>query len=170
LEWVPDPTVQTNFERISLAVHQPVPQARVYNDAAIAINNNSTTALTFNSERFDDGNLHSTSANTGRLTAPVAGLYAIGAHAAFAANSTGTREIHIRLDGTTSLAMGAGTASATREGRMSVSTVYRLTAGQYVEVLVYQNSGGSLNVVSTAGYSPEFWMVRLSGYSGEQFG
>ena len=45
-----------------------------------------------------------------------------------------------------------------------VTTIYQLTAGDYVEVRAYQNSGGALNVNSTANYSPEFWMVRLGGF------
>lgn len=40
-------------------------------------------------------------------------------------------------------------------------TDYRLTAGDYVEVIVFQSSGGALNVEAATNYSPEFWMTKL---------
>jgi hypothetical protein len=135
-------------------------RARVRNSAALAINNNSTTVMTFDTERWDEGGFFAPG-TPGRLTAPEAGHYLIGSHAAFAANATGTRELLIRLNGGSSLAIAPGTGSASREGRMSVVTEYELAAGDYIESLVFQDSGGVLNVVATSAYSPEFWIVRL---------
>src|SRR5512139_267514 len=77
---------------------------RVYNNAAINIANDTVTALTFNSERFDTNGIHSTALNTGRLTCQTAGTYVITAHAAFAANATNRRQITIRLNGATIIA------------------------------------------------------------------
>jgi hypothetical protein len=57
-----------------------MPAARVRNSAAISIPNNVATVLTYDTERFDtvggsSGAMHSTSSNTGRLTAQSAGKY-----------------------------------------------------------------------------------------------
>jgi hypothetical protein len=152
------------LDSLSRRVNPVLPQARVYNDANLSINNTTFTALTFNSERFDNGSLHSTSANTGRLTAPITGLYMVGAHAVFASNATGFRVIQLRVNGTTVIEYenkGAVNGDVTGVG---ARTLYQMAATDYVEVVVYQSSGGALNVSATANYSPEFWMVRLGGY------
>ena len=137
-----------------------VPSARVYNDAAISINNNTITALTFNSERWDTDSIHSTVTNTGRLTATKAGIYHIHGHVAFASNSSGSRQVSIRFGASTVLAVHKIPASA-GVNLLSISTVYYLAENDYVELLVYQDSGGSLNVIADAALSPEFGMTYL---------
>lgn len=170
LLWVADQQIQKNFELIGLNIDRPVPQARVYNDVNISITNTTLTALTYNSERFDDGGLHSTSANTSRLTASVTGLWQIGTHALFAANATGVRQVKLRVNAATDIAIDtAVNAGAGDDTTVNLTTLYRLAVGDYVETIVWQNSGGALNVKTSASSSPEFWMVRLAGYSGEQY-
>lgn len=169
LGFVPDgswDTVRRNTDTTARLLNPPLPQARVYNSANISIPNATPTVLTFNSERFDSGNLHSTSSNTGRLTAPITGLHDICAHVLYAANITGRRETTLRLNGTTVIAIDerqtvtvAGVFTA-----VSISAHYQLAAGDYVEVVVFQDSGGALNVTTAGNYSPEFSMVRLGGY------
>lgn len=134
----------------------------MYNSANIGTTSDSTAVLTFNSERWDTGNFHSTATNTSRLTAPTAGLYMIGGHVAFATNGTDYREVRIRLNGTTHLASQAtGAGVSIDPTRMSVTTTYQLAAGDYVELTVVQSSGGALDVIAEGNNSPEFWIVRL---------
>jgi hypothetical protein len=38
---------------------------------------------------------------------------------------------------------------------------YSLSVSDYLEAVVYQNSGGALNVNSAGNYSPEFGMTYL---------
>lgn len=143
-----------------------VPQARVYNNAALTIGTGSATALTFNSERYDTGTSseqHSTSSNTGRLTCRVDGLYEIGVSLNWDASGTGGRVVAIRLDGSTTIAEDGKPALAGGLGTaFSFSTQYRLTAGQYVDVVVLQDSGGNLNVLSEGSKSPEFYWHWVS--------
>jgi hypothetical protein len=40
---------------------------------------------------------------------------------------------------------------------MSVSTIVRLSVGDYLEAVVYQNSGGALNIDTYAEWSPVFF-------------
>lgn len=163
-------TADTNFKRLSEAVNHPVPQARVTNNAALSPANNTPTALTFNTERFDSGDLHSLSVNTGRLTAPITGLYAVGCMVEFAANATGIRSVQIRL--TTVGGVGPTTIAADTRVPLTgavticspVPAVWQFTAGDWVDVAVFQTSGGALNVQSTAAYSPDFWMYRVAGF------
>lgn len=135
--------------------------ARVYNSAAISVSHNTLTALTFDTERFDTGGLHSTSVNTSRLTAPIAGIYLIGGGVRLVANSGGnTRASMIRLNGTTDIgSFNDNSHNATYAADMCPVTLYRLDVGDYVELTVYQDSGVALNASASPNLSPEFWMT-----------
>lgn len=156
----------SHIQRLARDVNPPVPQARVYNTANLSLATSGTfAALTFDSERYDNGGLHSTAANTSRLTAPVTGLYSIGCSVAFASNATGRREVVIQLNGTTNIAWDTRTAVNGERTKVTLSGVeYHLLAADYVEVVAMQTSGGALNVETQANYSPEFWMHRVAGY------
>jgi hypothetical protein len=134
--------------------------ARVYNSGALTITTATTTTLTFDSERFDLGGLHSTSSNTARLTAPVDGVYAIFGHIRWDNNATGVRELIVRLNGATIIAAEKDDAAGEAMGQ-SLATLYQLAAGDYVELRARQTSGGNLNVTATGNYSPEFGMHRV---------
>ena len=73
------------------------------------------------------------------------GVYEVGAHIGWDVNSSGFRSVSMRRSGTGDfLAREAITASAaTGIPYQNVTTVERLTAGDYVEVLVHQSSGGN---------------------------
>ena len=136
--------------------------AQVYNNANLSIANNTVTALTMNSERSDTDGMHSTSVNTSRLTCVTPGTYIITGNAAFASNATGIRVLSIRANGTTDLAKVDSDAVATDVTVLSVSKVVTLGVGEYVELTVYQNSGGNLNVQANTNYSPEFTAARIA--------
>lgn len=136
--------------------------ARVYNSANISVANAIYATLTFDSERNDTADMHSTSVNTERLTVAVGGLYIIGANAVFDVNGTGSRGIRIRLNGSDVIAeMFVDAVSATYATSVSVSTAYKLSANDYVEMRVFQSSGGALNVLALGNYSPEFWIAKI---------
>lgn len=141
-------------------VPRPSIGARVYNDAAISIPTTTITALTFNSERYDDALFHDTSANTSRLTAPLDGRYSIGCSIRFADNSTGQRVVRITVNGTDVIAIDRDNYPY-GIAQFTFNTVYELSAGDYVEVEVYQNSGSALNIDVASNNSPEFWIQRV---------
>ena len=161
--------VQRNFETLaqrfplgpSSENFQQVPQARVYHNAAQSIANTTFTALAFNSERWDLGtpslNMHDTATDNGRLTCRVAGLYSIGVAVYWA--SAGGRMVKLRVGGATDIAINEATSGAIGQ---TVCTDYRLAVDDYVDVVVWQNSGGALNVSAGGNYSPEFWMHWVS--------
>jgi hypothetical protein len=141
--------------------------ARVYNSANISTANGANTALTFNSERFDTDSIHSTSSNTGRLTATIAGKYLITALVRWAANVTGRRTVFLRLNGSTDIAHTAADAATGGINTVQeVSCLYDMAVGDYVEAVVNQNSGGALNVDAASNYSPEFMMARVGASGG----
>jgi hypothetical protein len=135
--------------------------ARVYNSADISVANAQWTSLTFNSENFDTDGIHSTTTNTGRLTCVTSGTYLIFGSVRWADKGTGRRIMQILHGGTDTIAR-VEYAIVSSSTVMTISTVYNLSAGQYVELSVYQSSGGDLNAMSYGDWSPEFGMVRIA--------
>jgi hypothetical protein len=140
------------------------PFCRAYNSAAILVATATSTALTFNSERFDNAGMHSTVSNTSRITVPAggAGQYLFGGSVAFAGNATGQRVIEIMVNGTTLITRKTALGLSADECGMETVTMYPMAVGDYVELRVYQNSGGNLNVVVGGAYSPEFWAMWMA--------
>lgn len=154
--------VRANTDATAQRLNPVLPQARVYNSVNIGIPDSTGTALTFDSERYDNGDLHSTSVNTSRLTAPVTGLYSMGASIEWGINAVGIRQLLLRRNAGAFIV--ADLRAAVSAIQQSVHTEYRLAAGDYVEVVVVQTSGGALNVLADPAFSAEFWMHRVGGY------
>lgn len=134
------------------------PGARVYNSTSLAIPASAATVLTFDSERFNNGSVHSTTTNTSRLTAPQAGVYVISAHAYTASAQAGTNTMNIRLNGSTTLAYTQDQGTSTVNAVLSISTVYHLSAGDYVEAVIYLPKVGGSTVSQIGNWTPEFAM------------
>lgn len=149
--------VRDNFEALYPAA------CRVYHSAnqAVASGGGGGT-LAFNSEDYDTDAMHSTSVNTSRITATRAGKYHVGAVLIWAANATGQRQVFINRNGSTIAANVHNNAGGSVGAQMALSCDVALTAGQYVEVGVWQNSGGSLNVEAFGIQSPSLWAHRIS--------
>lgn len=134
-----------------------VPAVRVYRDSAQTIPNDTNTGITFNLERFDNDEIHSTTALTGRLYAVVSGVYLIIGQVPWTANATGRRIVWVLLNSTTNIgehSLSPGTFAMV----MPVVTLYSLTAGDYVDLFVKQISGGNLDVLTGS----EFMMAKVA--------
>jgi hypothetical protein len=133
--------------------------ARVFNNANLSINNATETVVTYNNERWDTDDIHSTVSNTGRLTAQTAGKYIISAVLAFAGGGGTLRYVLLKLNGSTNIAwMTAHNPNAGLNVALEVTTEYDMNIGDYVETVAYQNSGGALDVIYSANTTPEFMM------------
>lgn len=135
--------------------------AQVYNSTDLTCTTAVDKLLTFDSERYDNDGIHSTSSNTSRLTCQTAGVYLISLNIAFASNSSGRRQGYIQLNGATLIAVDDRTAVNGAATRLNITKIYSLSAGDYLEAYAYQNSGGNLNVSASGNYSPEFSMQRI---------
>jgi hypothetical protein len=135
--------------------------ARVYNNADESIANLTETALTFNTERYDNGGLHEGVTNPSRLTAQKAGVYVISVSIRWEANATGSRSLKIVIKGADSIAHDRRLNLGTAYVEQTVTTVYHLAAADYVEAFVMQDSGGALKVQASSHESPEFAMQWL---------
>ena len=145
---------------------------RVFNSSNITVPQQSVgepaTTLTFDSEKWDTDDMHSTTENTSRLTAQTAGKYFIFGHITWQ-ETTGGGELRILLNGATVLASqsapafsGADNPEGGASGpSLSVITHYELNLSDYVELQAFQRSGSGKNVLSIDARSPEFGMVKV---------
>jgi hypothetical protein len=139
------------------------PSCRVSNSGNIAVANTTYTAMTFDTESFDTDSMHSTSTNTGRITFNTPGTYLIKGALLYAANATGRRTASLRVNGATYiveegiLTWGAGASTPA-----VCSQLYKAAAGDYVELMAYQDSGGSLNSLTSATGNPGLWATKVA--------
>lgn len=139
-----------------------LPRARAYHNGTQTITNNTVTALTFNSERFDTDSIHDTVTNADRMTCKTAGTYLLGVCINWAVNSTGTRYVALRVNGTTIIEAATTPGVAVNDVQQSISTIYPLAVNDYVQVIVKQTSGSGLDITAAANYSPEVYAAFLS--------
>jgi hypothetical protein len=137
--------------------------SRVFNSAVQSISTASFTTVTFNSESFDTDGFHSTSTNTGRFTIPAgkAGKYEIYFRSQWnSTDNNGRREFICNKNGSTTL-MQVYSAFSTRDQLgFQGTTIQDLAVGDYVDIQVYQSSGGSINLDTTTSFC-EFSIVYL---------
>lgn len=125
--------------------------------------NGAATAIPFTAvDLRDTDNFHSPASSPGRITVPtgLGGWYRIDWSMGFSANATGYRDGVIRVNGSTAV-----TPSRVRVPAVSGVTTFisstalvSLNAGDYVELLAQQNSGGALNVdVAQVGLTMVAW-------------
>ncbi len=115
------------------------------NNAAQTISNSTLTIVTFNTETFDDYGMHSTSSNTGRINILRTGQYWLFAFTIFASATTGVRQIYYKVNGSYTQA-AIFPIAAGNETQVYFPALVNLTAGDYVEMVVWHSNGGNLNI------------------------
>lgn len=137
------------------------PRCSVYQTATTSMaTSGSSQLILFDTEAYDTDTMHSTSSNTSRITATTTGLYLVTASLGFAANATGYRVAQLRKN--SAGAVGSGTkvaieavpsTGASAPTSVAFAVYVQLTAGDYVEMFGFQNSGGALATVAGVGES-----------------
>lgn len=107
------------------------------------------TKVQLNAELFDIQSEFDSVTNY-RFTAKKAGLYALSARAGFAANVTGRRGVGFNKNGVITIsnivaALAAGSSVVFANGAL------QLAAGDYIELVVLQESGGDLDISASTG-------------------
>ena len=122
-----------------------LPAAQAYVATDTVLPSGSLPAVSLPGEFFDYGDLHSTTANTTRLTAPVGGIYLVVGQAAFSWSGTGFRDVRINR-GSTMIAhtQVPPVTSSSMATDIQVTAIAGLAAGEFVEMLAQQNSGSDL--------------------------
>lgn len=122
------------------------PACSIFNSAAQSVANNTLTAMTADSELFDNDSMHSTSVNTSRQAIQTAGRYLLVATLSFAGDIDGPRYGSFRVNGTTSYD-GLGIPSGVTNTLVVTSTrAIVLAAGDWVEAMCLHVAGAALNV------------------------
>jgi hypothetical protein len=114
------------------------------------------TAVVFNGENFDTNTFHDNVTNNTRITIPTgkSGYYQVNlAGGAFAPNATGYRGYEIRKNGTAIMETPQEAGIASIYVGLGYSYIFSLTAGDYIQVYAYQNSGGTLDLYTNQGNS-----------------
>jgi hypothetical protein len=133
--------------------------ARVHRNAALSIPNNAQTAITFDTIETNVGGLF-VAGSPDRFTIQQNGVYLFGGVCGLAGAAGGAnRLLFIQLAGA-NLVEQSGPVGPTVF--FAMSTIAALTAGQAMQLIVYQDSGGALalNVAGTP--QPTFWIARMA--------
>jgi hypothetical protein len=172
---VPTPTTRAAGTRLTGAIWQAdvtdtatyllnPPEFAGYQGAVQSVPNTTWTALLLDQEHLDSYSGHSTSSNTSRYVAQVAGWYLVCGVYAPAINATGFRAARIQKNGSPILGHAAYLPNASGSVEMGVVTptkCVQLAVNDYVEVAGYQSSGGALNTILDADLRTGLW-VRWS--------
>ncbi len=132
-------------------------------------NNGAWQAITFDTEDEDNDSMHSTTVNTSRITINTAGLYLITGGMVIGTSGTGIRALGLRKNSSGTNAPNikgrdqASIVGATDHG-MNLAAPVKLSVADYVELVVFQNSGGNQTMSAfTAEHLPYFtatWIGR----------
>lgn len=106
------------------------------------------TAITFDAAQYDYASYWNSAT---KLTAPSAGVYRVFANARWKATSSSgsNRSLYLRLNGSTYIAQWLSFPSASVNIAGTLAIDYLLAAGDYLELMVYQDSGGTMTVDCT---------------------
>ena len=122
----------------------------VYKSSNQSINDSTVTSITWEVEEWDDGFSHSTSSSPENITIPVAGVYIISTYVHFAASASGTvRRVHLYINGSEELLFALETDGL--DNRLRGTAIHKFAASDVVTIRVFQDTGGALNVIGTAG-------------------
>jgi Pentapeptide repeats (8 copies) len=145
-----------------------IPGARVRRTAAVTVAGNAggSTVLSYDATDFNVGGVFDSTKPT-RMTAPIAGRYLIVANARWESNVNGRRTIALEVNGTVAQIARSNATAATWTGtafnpEQTVEAIYKLNAGDYVEVLAYQDSGSPLTLLTNVDNGVAFAMEWLA--------
>jgi hypothetical protein len=122
-----------------------------YNQSAISCDHQVATALLMDTEHSDTDSMHDTSSNQSRITFTTAGTYFIHFHAVTAATNAEWALYMFNSDGPVWLFRDTRHITDTKAHNMQISTIKTFTAGQYVSMWMWQNSGGAASVAAWTG-------------------
>lgn len=155
--WVASETVTATIMNATTGVKGALdfilspPRTSVYQTATTSCTNGAATVILFDTEAYDTDTMHSTSSNTGRITATTTGLYTVYGQVCMASNATGTRTLSLLKNGATTLANARLQSVIATNAYIDLEIDVQMTAGDYVELTMTQTSGGALATVAGAG-------------------
>jgi len=148
---------------ITLSQHPTVPSCCAHHSTGQTLANATFTNIQFDSEIWDNDTMHDVSTNNERITFKTAGLYLVEAHIAYAINATGMRALIMYHGAIPVISVGPLASSWPSDySPVSFATIVKAAVNEYVYMKGYQSSGGNLDIVHAADYSPYFSACWLS--------
>lgn len=135
---------------------------RVYDNNDQSIANTTSVAVSFANEDFDTDTMHDTSTNNSRITCKTSGTYIIYANCAWYDGTTGQRIVTIRLNGSTIIGQSSFAPAISGRTEELCFCMWQLDVDDYVECVMYQNTGSALNMVAAARLSPIFGALKIA--------
>lgn len=127
--------------------------------AVQSIANGADTKIAWDSEDSDPNNMHDNSTNPSRITVPDSGLYSVDTCIMWNTNATGGRYVSVWKNGAASIGGNSVPPTSAFETRQSFTKKIILAASDYLEINVYQSSGGTLGVSNADSF---FHVTKLS--------
>lgn len=122
------------------------PYAALQRTANQSINNTATTNVGWDSEVQDTDNAHSTVTNNDRFTGVTAGVYESLTAIPWVGNATGVRELNFGVNGTITYAGSRLVPGSAVAFVNPAAKLIALSVGDYMNIKVWQSSGGALNI------------------------
>jgi hypothetical protein len=123
------------------------PETLIYHSTTQSLNNNTETTITFDTTARDAEGMRVSGDDTQLACTRDGGLYRATALVQFATNSTGYRELRIRLNSSGTLVrMLVASSGASVQSVVQATTTTAMEVGDELEVRGRQTSGGALNV------------------------
>lgn len=139
--------------------------AKGVRSTAQTIPDNTDTAVAFNgTDEYDSDSIHDPASNNTRFTVPTggAGKWRGVFHANYAFHASGVRNIFFRKNGTTRLAEESRPPMASPFlTPVNLSDEWLLADGDYIEVVTYQNRGGTLDLSVSNGNNTTMSFTRV---------
>ena len=118
---------------------------RVYQNADYSVADATVWVIhPFNSEQYDTDTMHDNITNNSRITFTTAGIYLAIFQVKWAANVTGRRIMGMRMNGATLIAFDERPIPGNNTFNMTLPTLVEASATDYIEAILYQNSGAAL--------------------------
>lgn len=128
------------------SVAQAAPGVRLTKSAAQSIASGSWTAVTWDQETYDTDAMHEGVTNPSRITIKTAGVFLFTFGTDWAGNTTGERICAFAVNGAREFESSPQTNIVDGRAMMSLAFLRKLAVNDYVEVFVFQTSGGGLNL------------------------
>lgn len=130
-----------------------------------------TTALAYDFDRYNVGNMHNTSTNNSRITFPETGVYAVGFQVGFelldagggGGGNIGYVLMRIMKNGTIPIARSEGAlGGGLTNWHVFTNVITKFDANDYVEAFVWHSGGGPRRTVKTVQETPEAYAQWLA--------
>lgn len=147
-EVVTDSTMNNNITAVlNFLLARPILRARQTVAQSIA-SGGAGSAITFDAEDVDSSGMHSTASNTSRATAVYPGWYRYGGNGSLVQNATGLRTLSWNVNSVAQSGGGsndAGGAVGIDFRHPASDSLFFQNVGDFVEMILFQNSGGAVN-------------------------